>query len=168
VPQPEMSAIPCRVAPDDVQAFLFYEAQLLNELRFDDWLELFSEDAQYWVPARPDQQSGEDQVSLFYDDKELLSLRVKRLGHPLLHSQDPMTRSVRLLSNITVAVDSDPDAPLVRSCFVQLDYRQHVHRFFGGTYEHRLRRDAQRWQIAAKTVRLLNCDDHLSNMGIPL
>ncbi len=167
MPRPNNGLIPCRVAPDDVQAFLFYEAQLLNEQRFDDWLDLFTEDAQFWVPARSDQQSGEDEVSLFYDDKELLSLRVKRLGHPLLHSQDPMTRSVRLLSNMTVAADFDAGAPVVRSSFVLMDYRQHIHRFFGGTYEHRLRRGAGGWQIAAKTVRLLNCDDHLSNMGIP-
>lgn len=166
--QPQNGAIPCRIAPDDVQAFLFYEAQLLNELRFDDWLELYAEDALFWAPARPNQQSGEEEVSLIFDDKELLSLRVKRLAHPLLHSQDPMTRSVRLLSNITVATDFDADAPVVRSNFVLLDYRQRIHRFFGGTYEHRLRRSAGGWQIAAKTVRLLNCDDHLSNMGIPL
>ena len=161
-------ALPCRIASEDILSLLAYEAQLLNELRFADWLELFTDDAVVWVPARADQTDPEDQISLVYDDRELLELRVKRLAHPLLHSQDPITRSVRLLGNSTVPVDADPDAPTIQSNFIMLDYRQRVHRFFGGTYLHELRKLHGQWRIAKKTVRLINCDDYHANLGIPL
>ena len=163
-------SLPCRIADEDIQSLLAYEAQLLNEARFADWLELFTEDAVMWVPAQPDQDDPEDQISLFYDDRELLELRVKRLSHPRLHSQDPMTRSVRLVGNSTVARDQLPDSQriTVHSSFILLDYRRRLHRFFGGTYEHRLRREAGQWRIEAKTVRLINADDYHSNFGIPI
>ena len=162
--------LPCRIASDEIRALLAYEAQLLNEARYPEWLDLYTQDAVVWVPARADQTDPGEQVSLFYDDRELLELRVKRLDHPLLHSQDPMTRSVRLVGNSTVAADPPADGvdTSVRSNFILLDYRRRVHRFFGGTYEHRLRRQAGVWRIAAKTVRLVNCDDYHANFGIPI
>ena len=160
--------LPIRVVDDDLRALLAYEAQLLNELRFTEWLQLYTEEAVVWVPARADQENPEDQISLIYDDRELLELRVKRLAHPLLHSQDPMTRSVRLVGNSLMQLDTAPDAPIVRSDFIMLDYRLRTHRFFGGTYLHELRKHDGQWRIAKKTVRLINCDDYHSNLGIPL
>jgi benzoate/toluate 1,2-dioxygenase subunit beta len=160
--------LPYRLAHDDIRSLLAYEAQLLNELRFTEWLRLYTENAVVWVPARADQENPEDQISLIYDDRELLELRIKRLAHPLLHSQDPMTRSVRLIGNSLMQLDTDPDTPIVRSDFIMLDYRQRTHRFLGGTYLHELREHDGQWRIAKKTVRLINCDDYHSNLGIPL
>ena len=54
------------------EEFLIAEARLLDERRFREWMELFSEDGTYWVPAVPGQASPLDQASLFYDDRDLM------------------------------------------------------------------------------------------------
>ena len=59
----------------DCEDFLLHEARLLDEARFDEWLALFTPDAQYWVPSEPKQQSPHDTVSLMYDDRRLLETR---------------------------------------------------------------------------------------------
>src|SRR6185295_8353132 len=84
------------------EAFLVNEARLLDERRFREWMELFTEDGVYWVPSAPDQKSPLDQASLFYDDRELMRTRVDRLEHPLIHVQTPPSRTVHLVTNITV------------------------------------------------------------------
>jgi benzoate/toluate 1,2-dioxygenase beta subunit len=47
------------------ELFLIHEAKLLDERRFRDWMELFTEDGAYWVPATPNQESPFNYASLF-------------------------------------------------------------------------------------------------------
>ena len=82
------------------ETFLIQEARLLDERRFREWMELFAEDGTYWVPAVPDQASPFDQVSLFYDDRELMKTRVERLEHPRIHVQTPPSRTAHLVGNV--------------------------------------------------------------------
>ena len=84
------------------EQFLIHEARLLDERRFRDWMELFTEDGTYWVPAVPDQESPFDQASLFYDDRELMRTRVERLEHPRIHVQTPPSRTAHLIGNTLI------------------------------------------------------------------
>src|SRR5262245_11137215 len=106
---------PLRASPDAVREplnvrqcedFLVHEARLLDEARFDEWLALFSEDACYWVPSEPDQASPRDTVSLMYDDRRLLETRVRRLASPRIYSQEPRSRTSRVVTNVSLA-DAD-------------------------------------------------------------
>src|SRR5688572_8959212 len=80
----------------ECEQFLVHEAALLDEARFDDWLDLFTEDARYWVPSEPNQASPYDTVSLIYDDRRLLETRVRRLASPQIYSQEPRSRTSRI------------------------------------------------------------------------
>ena len=64
------------------ETFLIQEARLLDERRFREWMELFAEDGTYWVPAVPGQVSPLDQASLFYDDRELMTVSYTHLTLP--------------------------------------------------------------------------------------
>ncbi len=66
---------------------VYREARLIDEKRFDEWYELYSEDALYWMPLTRDQALGELQTSLYYEDKLLLKVRIERLRHPNAFSQ---------------------------------------------------------------------------------
>src|SRR4029077_1824519 len=102
--------------PLDVQAceqFLLHEARLLDEGRFGEWLALFTPDARYWVPSEPDQKSPLDTVSLIYDDRRLLETRVRRLASPRIYSQEPRSRTSRVVTNVTIEDVTDPVATLV-------------------------------------------------------
>src|ERR1700704_6082841 len=85
-----------------LEELLIHEARLLDERRFRDWMALFTEDGTYWVPAAPDQESPYSQASLFFDDRELMKTRIDRLEHPLIHVQTPPSRTVHLVSNVTI------------------------------------------------------------------
>src|SRR5262249_57898740 len=127
--------------PLDVQAceqFLLHEARLLDEGRFDEWLALFRPDASYGVPSEPDQKSPLDTVSLIYDDRRLLETRVRRLASPRIYSQEPRSRTSRIVTNVTIEDVTDPAATLVRSKFVLIEFRRNEQRVFGGTCFHRL------------------------------
>ena len=54
----------------EIEEFLYREARLLDERRFEEWMNLFAEDGYYWVPAAPDQKDPYDGVSIFFDDRK--------------------------------------------------------------------------------------------------
>jgi 3-phenylpropionate/cinnamic acid dioxygenase small subunit len=147
------------------ERFLLHEARLLDEARYDEWLALFTEDAWYWVPTHPDQQSPFTAVSLIYDDRRLLETRVRRLANPNLHAQQPATRASRIIANVTVEESSD-DAVIVRSKLLMVEFRRNAQRVFAATCRHRLVGAAPR--IAWKRVDLVDCDGELEGLVLPL
>ena len=56
--------------------FVVAEANLLDELRFDDWLALFTEDGRYWMPLAHGQTDPRLHASLMFEDKLLLQVRI--------------------------------------------------------------------------------------------
>src|SRR5712691_8733200 len=146
--------------------FLVHEARLLDEARFDEWLALFTEDAWYWVPTEPDQANPFDTVSLIYDDRRLLETRVRRLASPRIYSQEPRSRTSRMVGNVTLE-ETDAAAVTVRSKFQLLEYRRETQRIFGGTCLHRLVRGENGIRIAWKRVDLVNCDAPHEGLAVP-
>jgi benzoate/toluate 1,2-dioxygenase beta subunit len=151
---------------EECEAFLVYEAQLLDEGRFEDWLALFTENAWYWVPSEPDQDSPLTTVSLMYDDRRLLETRVRRLVSPRIYSQEPRSRTSRIVANVTIK-ERRPGAALVRSKFTMVEYRRRDQRLFAGTSFHELVRKAGALRIASKRVDLVNCDAPLDGLVVP-
>jgi 3-phenylpropionate/cinnamic acid dioxygenase small subunit len=152
---------------EEVMCLLLHEADLLDERRFEEWLDLFTEDGYYWVPLRPEQQSYLKELSIFFDDRELMEARIRRLRHPSIHVQTPPSRTCHYVTNIVVA-DGDRDQEYkTRSRLLMLEYREGEQRVFGGHCTHTLRREGGRLQIATKRVDLVNCDDVFGPMAIP-
>ena len=152
----------------ECEQFLILEARLLDERRFDEWLGLFTADAWYWVPCEPNQKSPRDTVSLIYDDRRLLETRVRRLASPRIYSQEPRSRTSRIIANVTMEdISADGSACTVRSKFQLLEYRRETQRIFGGTCLHRLVRAGNGIQIAWKRVDLVNCDAPHEGLVVP-
>jgi 3-phenylpropionate/cinnamic acid dioxygenase small subunit len=151
----------------ECEQFLVHEAALLDEARFDDWLDLFTEDARYWVPSEPNQASPYDTVSLIYDDRRLLETRVRRLASPQIYSQEPRSRTSRIVTNVGIASVDSVGTYLVRSKFLLIEYRREQQRLFGGTYLHSLVADGDSIKIKMKRVNLVNCDAPMDGLVIP-
>jgi 3-phenylpropionate/cinnamic acid dioxygenase small subunit len=149
------------------EIFLIREARLLDDAHFDAWLALFTADAHYWVPSQPNQQSPYDIVSLMYDDRRLLETRVRRLADPRIYSQEPRSRTSRIVTNVTFEPDDGQAGRLVRSKFILVEYRRETQRLFAGTYLHRLVGDGEDTRIAMKRVDLVNCDAPLDGLVVP-
>jgi 3-phenylpropionate/cinnamic acid dioxygenase small subunit len=148
------------------ERFLQHEARLLDEGKFDEWLALFTADGSYWVPSGPDQDNPHDTVSLIYDDRRLLETRVRRLASPRIYSQEPRSRTSRIVSNVSIE-DGDNTACTVRSKFLMVEYRREIQRLFAGTAFHRLVHSDGLILIASKRVNLLNCDAPLDGIVVP-
>ena len=152
----------------ECEQFLVREARLLDDGRFDEWLALFTDDAWYWVPSQPGQTSPRDTFSLMYDDRRLLETRVRRLASPRIYSQEPRSRTSRIIANVTIeSVAPDKKSVTVRSKFQLLEYRRESQRIFGGTYLHQLVDAKDATRIAWKRVDLLNCDAPHEGLVVP-
>lgn len=140
-----------------VQAFLFHEAQLLDERRLREWQELFTPDAEYWVPYAWGQQSPRDHVSLYWETVPLLKMRIERLEHDATASQLPASRVNHHLSNLTI--DGDASGPIVAHAYLlYVEYRRDEQRTFSARCTWQLQARGESFRIAHKRVDLLNAD----------
>jgi benzoate/toluate 1,2-dioxygenase beta subunit len=148
------------------EQFLLHEARLLDEGKFDDWLALFTADGWYWVPSEPGQADPHDTVSLIYDDRRLLETRVRRLASPRIYSQEPRSRTSRIVGNVTVE-EAGSAACTVRSKLLIVEYRRESQRIFAGTAFHRLVLTDAAIRIAWKRVDLVDCDAPHDGLVVP-
>lgn len=155
-----------RVDLHTASQFLTMEAKLLDDRRFNEWIDLFTDDGIYWVPLRPEQQSP-DEASLFYDTKDFMRTRFERLAHPRIHSQIPYHRTCRIVGSVMGPDAVGDDEICVKSTLMMADYRQGVQRLFAGHVEHRLRVDKNELKISMKRVNLINCDDAFELIAVP-
>jgi len=170
-------------APDlrDVEQFLYREARLLDERRFDEWSNLFTEDGVYWVPTRQDQKSPDECVSIFYDTRDVMAARIRRLNHPDAHIQAPPSGTTHLVTNIelepealTIAGASTEPVWRAHASFAMAEYRRGEPRWYAGRYEYDLvRRAANLHADPASTLRirlkkavLVNCTASFTAMAV--
>lgn len=146
-----------------VEQFLYYEASLLDERKYEEWLALFTEDSVYWIPAGRERLNPEKVTSFIYDDRQQLAQRVRRLLHPAAHCQTPASQMSHLIANVRVDELGDHEAE-VHSTFALFESRLDSQRAFSGHCEHRLRRSESSWRIVAKTVKLVNSHAVFSNL----
>lgn len=156
----------------EAEEFLYMESRLLDRRDFENWLNLFTDDALYWLPL--DENAGDMlESSVLKDDKKTLAMRVHQLLHQPHYAQRPPSRTIHAISNVTVAPGAQADESLV-CCNLMLtemrggDYNQlglGDQRLLAGQCEYRLRRQGEYVLIAMKKVVLINRDTPLLNLS---
>ena len=146
----------------ELEALVLREARLLDERRFAEWLALFAEDGVYWVPTRPDQASPQEALSLFYEPRALLEMRVARLERPDMHAQAPASRTVHHVSAIEIVSETE-----ARSALVVAEWRGGEARWFAGRVLHRVRRGAEGLRIVLKRVDLIDSEAPHRALTVP-
>jgi benzoate/toluate 1,2-dioxygenase subunit beta len=148
----------------NVEQFLYHEARLLDTGQLEAWLELFTDDATYWVPLERDQADPLETSSIIHDDRTLLELRVKQARHPRAHARLPLARTVHQVGNIQV---QEKDSGVqVNSTLQLIEFRNEKQRLYGALVEHRLRRAGDSFRIAHKRVDLVNSEGELDGIAI--
>jgi 3-phenylpropionate/cinnamic acid dioxygenase small subunit len=163
---------------DEAERLLFHEARLLDEVRYEEWLQLFTEDGLYWIPigdnsaSRPADPAHD--LHIIFDDAARRGERVWRtLNTPVL-DQNPRSRTVHSVTN--VEVDPEPvDGGDARVWCVQLvselrpgglhQIGLNEQRQFMARCEYRLRYLDGDWRISLKKVMLLNRDQPIFNLA---
>jgi 3-phenylpropionate/cinnamic acid dioxygenase small subunit len=151
----------------EIQQFLHYEADLLDERRYDEWVALLDEDIRYWAPIarnlKRDRRSAEftapGEVAWFDEGIVTLRQRVKQLSTGYHWIEEPASRVSHLLTNIRVLeAGPDPAAPTtakVRSRFlVYLNRQQGETAFLVGKRVDTLRRAGGDWRILEREIYL--------------
>lgn len=153
---------------DQCRQLLAREARLLDQRRHDDWLALFAPECLYWVPASSDAGDPRREVAVSFDDRRRLEDRVFRLASEYAWSQQPPSRTSRLVANVTVYATGAADIVMVRSNFLTTEFQAGDIRTYAGWFGHRLRRRGAGLEILVKQVNLINCDQNLRNPSITL
>jgi benzoate/toluate 1,2-dioxygenase subunit beta len=148
----------------NVEQFLYHEARLLDTGQLEAWLELFTDDATYWVPLEKEQSDPFETSSIIHDDRTLLGLRVKQARHPRAHARLPLARTVHQVGNIQI-LEKDSEVH-VNSTLQLVEFRNERQRVWGALVEHRLRRAGDGFKIAHKRVDLVNSEGELDGIAI--
>ncbi|HEY1721591.1 MAG TPA: aromatic-ring-hydroxylating dioxygenase subunit beta [Magnetospirillaceae bacterium] len=149
-----------------IERFLYREAALLDEARWEEWLALYTDDCFYWVPSVMGQKDPVETVSLYAEDRMRMEMRIIRVTHPRAFSSDMPVRMSHVVGNVMIDPDgaasdggTNPRADLVvRSTAHILEFRKEDQRMFGGIARHWLRCTGNDWKIAMKRIDLINCD----------
>jgi benzoate/toluate 1,2-dioxygenase subunit beta len=171
-----------------IEEFLFHEAKLIDEHRYDEWLALWTEDCLYWVPCNSDDADPASQAMIIYDNRARLDERVYRLTSGAAWAQQPRSRTRRLISNVEVREidpgdpsemrETDPGDPsnghsspkssfagyAVESNCLIAELRRSRQDLFAARILHTLRPAGDSFRIALKKVLLLNNDEAIDNL----
>ena len=152
---------------NDIEQFLFREARLADEGDYDGWEALWTDDGVYWIPANGDDIDPNTQMSIVYDNRSRIALRVRQLNHDKRHSQNPRSRLRRLLANIELLDGGNGDGGdvAVGANFLVYESRERGTTIWGGRSEYRLRQVDGRWRMSFKKVMLVDNDRPLSTLS---
>ena len=153
---------------DEIEDFLYREADLLDERHYDEWLALLADDVRYWMPMRRNvkvddrerefTREGRD-ISWFDEGRETLTRRVRQIQTGIHWAEEPVSRISHLISNVQL-VEINPSAAEPAEVSVRcrfLVYRNRVETetdILVGKREDLLRRAGDGWQIARRKILL--------------
>jgi 3-phenylpropionate/cinnamic acid dioxygenase small subunit len=144
----------------ELMPFYIREAWLLDERRFREWLDLFTDDVLYFMPRRknvPRRESHREltelgDLAILEEDKRYLEMRVARLDTGMAWAEDPPSRTRHLIGNLEAEVLADGEVK-ARTAF--LVYRSHLEtdaQLLSGYREDLLRRVGDGWKVAKRTI----------------
>jgi 3-phenylpropionate/cinnamic acid dioxygenase small subunit len=152
----------------EIEEFLYCEADLLDDRRYDDWLGLLTEDVRYWMPMRRNVKVDDREreftregldISWFDEGKDTLTRRVRQIQTGIHWAEEPTSRISHIVSNIRLLEvnpsAAEPAEVSVRSRF--LVYRNRVETetdILVGKRQDLLRRVGNDWQIARREILL--------------
>ena len=154
--------------PRAIEAFLYREARLADENRYDEWLALWTDDARYWIPSNSYDYDPEQRISIVYDDRSRLQDRIDRLKSGAAWAQEPRSRMRRIISNIEIQPVSSQGETTVISNAVIGELRRSLQTAYFAQQIHRLRMTADGPRMTYKKVNLINNDEPIHNLSFIL
>jgi benzoate/toluate 1,2-dioxygenase subunit beta len=141
----------------DVEQLLYRQAECLDGKHWQDFIDLFTEDGTYWMPAAPEQTTGDGVPSIFWEDRDLMAVRLKRLTHPRAWSQKTAWGTNHVIGNVTIEKEDPRSGDLVvRSRFHMMEFRNDATRHFAGSYVHHLKKTKHGHRIKLQRVDMVN------------
>ncbi len=149
---------------EDVTRFIYREARLQDEHQYDDWEALWTDDGVYWVPANGDDGDPEQVMSIIYDNRSRIALRIRQFHTGKRFSQTPQSRLRRLISNIEV-LENDGQELSVGTNVLIFENQTRGDVLWAARTEYRLRRVEGALRMVRKKVTLVNNADALYSLA---
>ncbi len=155
------------VTRDDLIDFIYAEARMLDEGRYDEWIDLWLPDGHYWMPLDYKQEDPLHVTSLLYEDIFMLKLRVERLNGARTFSQKPKSRGHHVIQRPFVdEMDDEAGRYVTNTSMHYVETRLDEQQLLALTAIHELKLVDGRLRIANKRVDLLNCDAAFGNIQL--
>jgi 3-phenylpropionate/cinnamic acid dioxygenase small subunit len=145
-----------------IEDFLYLEAELLDDRKLRDWLDLLTDDIRYWMPIRHNPLDRPEDVSdelarpgegfYFDDDKTSLRIRVERVYTKNAWAEMPPSRTRHLISNVRIKKDDGSEIEVHSNFLVYRTRMETDQDIFVGTRQDRLRRVSGEFKIARRTI----------------
>ncbi|WP_296555765.1 aromatic-ring-hydroxylating dioxygenase subunit beta [Pigmentiphaga sp.] len=152
-----------------LERFVYLEARLADESRFDEWEALWDESIRYWVPVVIDGQEPDPDrdASIINDNRSRLATRLRQLRTGTRHSQAPRSILRRMLSNLTADKEEDGDYRVAAN-FAIYEYQvQSVNQLnvWPGRVEYGLRQVDGQLRMFLKKVSLVHASGPLPSLS---
>jgi len=149
---------------EDVTQFIYREARLQDEHQYDEWESLWTDDGVYWVPANGDDIDPEQKMSIIYDNRSRIALRIRQYHTGKRFSQTPQSRLRRVISNVEIISDDGNEIRAAANAMVfESQTRGDV--IWASRNEYTLRREGDGFRMALKKVMLVNNHTALYSMA---
>lgn len=145
-----------------VEDFYYLEAELLDDRKLREWLELFTDDVFYWMPIRHNTQDRPASVAeelsapgegyYFNDDRKSLMLRVERTYSKTAWSELPPSRTRHLITNVRIKKSDGGEVEAHSNFLVYRTRMESDQDLFVGTRIDKLRRAGGAFKIARRTI----------------
>jgi 3-phenylpropionate/cinnamic acid dioxygenase small subunit len=148
----------------EIEQFVYREARLQDEHELDAWEALWTDDGVYWVPANGSDIDPEKEMSIIYDNRSRIALRVKQLKTGRRHSQEPRSQLRRVVSNVEVLGEDDDGIRVAANAMV-FESSLRGDTVWAARNEYLLRRVDGELRMARKKVDLVNNDKALYTLS---
>jgi 3-phenylpropionate/cinnamic acid dioxygenase small subunit len=144
----------------ELMQFYIREAWLLDERKFKEWLDLFTDDVLYFMPRRKNVLRREvhreltplGDLAIFEEDKRYLEMRVARLETGMAWAEDPPSRTRHLIGNLEAAPLENDDVEAKTAFLVYRSHLETDHQLLSGCREDALRKVNGVWKVARRTI----------------
>lgn len=148
----------------EVTRFIYREARFQDEHDYDAWEALWADDGIYWIPANGVGGDPEQEMSLVYDNRSRIALRIRQLHTGKRHTQLPQSRLRRLVSNIEL-LSGEEDTIRVAANAVVYESNSRGETVWPSRNEYVLRRVNGELRMSLKKVVLINNDKPLYTLS---
>lgn len=139
----------------EVESFVYREGYLQDRHEYDAWEALWTDDGVYWIPANGDDIDPEREMSIVYDNRSRIALRIRQLHTGRRLAQEPKSNLVRVISNVEVVNAADHGIH-ARANAIIFESSARRDTIWGTRYEYILRRIDGVLRMASKKVMLVN------------
>ena len=147
-----------------VTRFIYQESRFQDEHEYDAWEALWTADGVYWVPANGDDIDPETQMSIIYDNRSRIALRIRQLHSGKRHTQMPQSRLRRLVSNVEL---QPPDGENINVAANVVIFESNLRgdTLWAARNHYVLRQEKDGLRMARKKVVLVNNDKALYTLS---